>query len=146
MTTSFATDATDVAEQLRWLLSRLCASTPGMRELVAVADDGQSLVHSDGMGRAEADRLSAVCIAFGRLAGGAGRAFDRGRPSKILTDFERGYLMVSRVNAHCLLGAVANHDANLAELAYDISVFAQQIASALTPVMVRDIRSALPTD
>jgi uncharacterized protein len=131
--------------QLQWLLSRACSDIEGANESVAIAADGQLLAVSDGMTRPAADRLRAVTFAFGALARGTGQAFDLGGPGKVIIDLDRGYLIVSFISAYCLLGLVVSGDADLGALTYDVATFANQIGSALTDVMVREIGAAWAT-
>ena len=133
------------AEQLQWLLSRICSDTAGVKASVAIAADGQLLAVADGMTRPAADRLRAVTFAFSALARGSGNAFELGQAGKVIIDLDRGYLMVTFVNAHRLLGIVATNDADLGALAYDMAVLTNQIASTITDVMVRETGTALAT-
>src|SRR5204863_1437671 len=95
------------AEQLRWLLSRFLRGTPGIMETAAIDADGELLALSEGLSRTAGQRLGAVTFACSALARGTGDAFALGPASKVVMDLDFGYLVVTALNDHCLLGIVA---------------------------------------
>ena len=128
------------AQQFNWLLARFAAETAGVGEAIAVSSDGLLVAMSSNLSRADADRLAAITSAITSLANGASRVYDLGETNKIIIDLDRGYLLVSSVSPGAALGVLAGKEANLGNLAYDIAVFANRIASILTPALIDELK------
>ncbi len=51
---------TNPADNLNWLLERLCSTVPGIRQAVVVSSDGLAMAKSEGVDRETAERLAAA--------------------------------------------------------------------------------------
>ncbi|MGH8948352.1 MAG: roadblock/LC7 domain-containing protein, partial [Acidimicrobiia bacterium] len=51
---------TDAATNLNWLLERLCATVPAIKQAVVVSSDGLAMAKSQDVDRETAERLAAV--------------------------------------------------------------------------------------
>src|SRR5262245_2189957 len=121
------------AQQFNWLLGRFATETAGVNEAIAVSSDGLLIAMSSNLTRADADRLAAITSAITSLANGAARVYDLGATNKVIIDLDRGYLLVSAISPGSALGVLANKDANLGNLAYDMAMFANRAGAVLTP-------------
>jgi uncharacterized protein len=130
------------AEQLRWLLSRFLRRMQGIMQTAAIAADGELLAVSEGLTRAAGRRLGAITFACNALARGTGNAFALGPASKVIMDLDHGYLVVTALNDHWLLGIVATKEVDLGALAYDVKALADQIGGTVTDDLVDAMRAA----
>jgi predicted regulator of Ras-like GTPase activity (Roadblock/LC7/MglB family) len=131
------------AAQIQWLLSRFASGTEGVTDTVAIASDGRLLATSDALTRTDADRLATVTAAFANLARGAGTGFELGEPVHVVVDLEGGFLVIKTINANCVLGILANAEADLDELAYDVTTFTKQVGGAITAAVVAELAAAI---
>ena len=130
------------AEQLRWLLSRFLRGMPGIVETAVIAADGELLAVSEGLTRTAGQRLGAVAFACTALARGTGNAFAMGPANKVFIDLDHGYLVVTVLNDHWLLGIVATKEVDLEALANDVTTLADQIGGTVTDDLVDAMRAA----
>jgi uncharacterized protein len=131
------------AQQFNWLLGRFATETAGVHEAIAVSSDGLLVAMSAGASRADADRLAAITSAIASLANGAARVYDLGAPNKVIIDLDRGYLLVSAIRPGAVLGVLADKDANLGNLAYDMAMFANRAGAVLTPHLVDELKTTV---
>jgi uncharacterized protein len=131
------------AQQFNWLLARFAAETAGVGEAIAVSSDGLLVAMSSNLSRADADRLAAITSAINSLASGASRVYNLGETNKIIIDLDRGYLLVSVISPGAALGVLAGREANLGNLAYDMAVFANRVASILTPALIDELKTTV---
>jgi uncharacterized protein len=131
------------AQQFNWLLARFATETAGVGEAIAVSSDGLLVAMSSNLSRADADRLAAITSAINSLASGASRVYNLGETNKIIIDLDRGYLLVSTVSPGAALGVLAGKEANLGNLAYDMAVFANRVASILTPTLIDELKTTV---
>ena len=87
----------DAANNLNWLLERLCETVPAIRQAVVVSSDGLALAKSDDVDRDTADRLAAVSSGMVGLAYGSAGRFGVGPVSNIIVEMERGWLFVTGI-------------------------------------------------
>ncbi|HEV2088410.1 MAG TPA: roadblock/LC7 domain-containing protein [Cryptosporangiaceae bacterium] len=131
------------AENFSWLLSRFSEQTPGVREVIAVSADGLLMSMSSGLDRNRGDQLAAITSAIVSLASGASRCYDLGETNKVVIDLERGYLMVSSISAGSALGVLADRNANLGTIAYEVAVFVNRASPVLSPQLIDELRRSL---
>ncbi|MET8281427.1 roadblock/LC7 domain-containing protein [Micromonospora sp. NPDC005174] len=128
------------AQQFNWLLERFASDTAGVLEAIAVSSDGLLVALSATLSRTDADRLSAITSALSSLASGTSRVYDLGATNKVIIDMQRGYLLVSAINTRCSLGVLAQKDASLGNLAYEMAVFANHAGPVLTPQLIDELK------
>ncbi|MGC4853033.1 roadblock/LC7 domain-containing protein [Micromonospora sp. DT4] len=128
------------AQQFNWLLERFASDTAGVLEAIAVSSDGLLVALSATLSRADADRLAAITSALASLASGTSRVYDLGATNKVIIDMQRGYLLVSAISTGCSLGVLAQKDASLGNLAYEMAVFANHAGPVLTPQLIDELK------
>jgi uncharacterized protein len=131
------------AQKFNWLLGKFATETAGVHEAIAVSSDGLLMAMSAGQDRASADRLAAITSGITSLASGAARAYQLGGLNKVIIDLTHGYLLVSAISAGSVLGVVAAKAANLGNVAYEMTRFANRAGVALTPQLVNELKNSL---
>ncbi|MGW1045380.1 roadblock/LC7 domain-containing protein [Streptomyces sp. NPDC002547] len=130
------------ASDFNWLLQSFSSQTSGVTDAVAVSSDGLLIAASNPNNRATSDRLAAVISGITSLAFGASATRDLGTVDKVIIDFSGGYLLVSSIAAGCALGVIAEKDASLSNLAYEITLFASRVGETLTPRLISELTNS----
>jgi predicted regulator of Ras-like GTPase activity (Roadblock/LC7/MglB family) len=133
------------AQNFNWLLGKFAAETAGVLEAIAVSSDGLLMAMSAGQDRAGADRLAAITSGIVSLAGGAARCYQLGTLNKVIIDMAHGYLLVSAISSGSVLGVIAAKTANLGNIAYEMTLFANRAGVALTPQLINELKNSLDT-
>ena len=131
------------AQNFNWLLGRFASETAGVIEAIAVSSDGLLMGMSAGQDRAGADRLGAIVSGITSLAGGAARCYQLGTLNKVIVDMAHGYLLVSAISSGSVLGVIASKSANLGNVAYEMTLFANRAGAALTPQLINELKNSL---
>jgi predicted regulator of Ras-like GTPase activity (Roadblock/LC7/MglB family) len=130
------------AKTFSWLLSTFAAGTAGVVEATAVSADGLVMAMSSTDDRANADRLAAIVSGMRSLAGGAAEWYSLGSLNKVIVDMSAGYLLIMSISSGSVLGVIADRSANLGNVAYEMTLFANRAGSALTPQLIAELKNA----
>jgi predicted regulator of Ras-like GTPase activity (Roadblock/LC7/MglB family) len=131
------------AKTFNWLLDNFTQNTVGVVEAVAVSSDGLPIAMSAIKDRANADRLAAVVSGMTSLAGGAAHMYDMGDLNRVIVDLTRGYLLVTAISVGSVMGVIASRNANLGNVAYEMTLFANRAGAALTPQLIIELKNSV---
>jgi predicted regulator of Ras-like GTPase activity (Roadblock/LC7/MglB family) len=131
------------AKTFNWLLDNFTQNTVGVVEAVAVSSDGLPIAMSAIKDRANADRLAAVVSGMTSLAGGAAHMYDMGDLNRVIVDLTRGYLLVTAISVGSVMGVIASRSANLGNVAYEMTLFANRAGAALTPQLIIELKNSV---
>jgi predicted regulator of Ras-like GTPase activity (Roadblock/LC7/MglB family) len=131
------------AKTFNWLLDNFTQNTVGVVEAVAVSSDGLPIAMSAIKDRANADRLAAVVSGMTSLAGGAAHMYDMGDLNRVIVDLTRGYLLVTAISVGSVMGVIAARNANLGNVAYEMTLFANRAGAALTPQLIIELKNSV---
>jgi len=137
------TDLSAEAKTFNWLLDSFTANTVGVLEAVAVSSDGLPIAMSAIKDRANADRLAAVVSGMTSLAGGAAHCYSLGDLNRVIVDLTRGYLLVTAISVGSVMGVIASRSANLGNVAYEMTLFANRAGAALTPQLIIELKNSV---
>ena len=137
---SISDDVRDVS----WLLDHFVTGTLGVEQAVAVSSDGLLLAISTPLTRADADKLAATISGLTSLALTASRLLGKGPLQQVITEFGRGYLLVSTISDGSCLGVVAEQDCDLGLVGYESAMLMQRIGSLLTPQLIAELKISVP--
>jgi len=129
------------AAGFNWLLSRFAEQTAGVRNAIAVSSDGLMIAVCQTGSRADSDRLSAIVAGMTSLAYGAANGYGLGTLNKVIVDMTDGYLLVSSIGAGSTLGVIAARSANLGNIAYEMTLFANRAGAVLTPQLIHELKT-----
>lgn len=133
----------DAANNLNWLVERLCDTVPAIKQAVVVSSDGLPLASSDGVGRETADRLAAVSSGMIGLAYGAAGRFGAGAVSNVIVEMERGWLFVTGIRDGSLICCLTEKEVDMAAIAFEMSIFVQRVGESLTAEVRNELKSLL---
>jgi len=131
------------AKTFNWLLESFASNTAGVVGAVAVSSDGLLMALSSIKDRANAERLAAVVSGMTSLAGGAASCYALGILNRVIVDMSDGYLLITTISAGSVLGVIADRSANLATVAYEMTLFAQRAGAALTPMLIVELKNSI---
>lgn len=131
------------ARNFNWLLGKFATETPGVSEAVAVSSDGLLMAVSEAQDMPNAWRLGAIVSGMTSLAGGAARTYELGALNKVIIDMADGYLLITAISIGAVLGVIANKSANLGNVAYEMTLFANRAGGALTPQLIAELKRAI---
>jgi len=131
------------AKTFNWLLDNFTQNTVGVIEAVAVSSDGLPIAMSAIQDRANADRLAAVVSGMTSLAGGAAHMYNMGDLNRVIVDLTRGYLLVTAISIGSVMGVIAARTANLGNVAYEMTLFANRAGAALTPQLIIELKNSV---
>jgi predicted regulator of Ras-like GTPase activity (Roadblock/LC7/MglB family) len=132
------------SQTFNWLLAAFVRKTDGVRDAVAVSSDGLLIAVSDGLGRTDADHLSAIVSGLASLARSASRRYEFDGVKLIMIEMGRGFLLVSAIRDGSCLGVLADSSGELGLVGYEMAVLAERAGDLLTPALITDLRQALP--
>lgn len=138
--TTPASEASAEAQNFNWLVARFTQKTAGAVAAIAVSSDGLLIAMSGGLGRADADRLAAICSATLSLAHGVSDCCPLGEPDKVVIELTHGFLLVCTISTGCMLGVLASKEASLGAVAYEAAMFANRVSAVLTPRLIEELK------
>lgn len=137
-------DLSAEAQSLNWLVANFVDRVPGVKESAVVSSDGLLIAVSDGLGRAEADRLAAVAAGLMSIARGVSGPLDAGRVNEIIIEFDWALLFVMRISEGSTLAVIASRPCDVGQIGYEMAVLVEKAETALTPDLIDELKTALP--
>jgi hypothetical protein len=134
---------TDAATNLNWLLERLCATVPAIKQAVVVSSDGLAMAKSQDVNRETAERLAAVSSGMIGLAYGSAGRFGAGAVSNIIVEMQQGWLFVTGIRHGSLLCCLTSKEIDLGAVAFEMSIFVQRVGDSLTPDIREELKARL---
>jgi uncharacterized protein len=134
---------TDAATNLNWLLERLCATVPAIKQAVVVSSDGLAMAKSQDVDRESAERLAAVSAGMIGLAYGSAGRFGAGAVSNIIVEMQQAWLFVTGIREGSLLCCLTSKEIDLGAVAFEMSIFVQRVGDSLTPDIREELKARL---
>jgi len=112
--------------QLDWLLDDLVMRVAPVTKAVILSQDGIALAASQSLARDDAEHLAALAAGFQSLAKGAGSHFGGGAVRQTIIEMESGFLFVTAAGSGTCLAVIANRDADLGHVAYEMAILVRR--------------------
>jgi len=122
---------TTSAKDLNWLLDDLIERVAQAERAVVLSADGLLIASSRGLGREDAEHLSAVAAGFQSLARGAGRHFGGGAVRQTIIEMESAFLFVTAAGRGACLAVLAAEDADIGLIAYEMAMLVTRVGQYL---------------
>ena len=139
------TSLSSQAQNVNWLLSSFTENDAFIEQTIAVSSDGLLMATSSSVDRATDDRLAAVISGLRSLSEGGARVMGKGSVNQVIVEMDRGFLFVSAIGDGSVLGVLANRQADLAAVGYEMTLIVDRIGSVLTPEIVAELKNGLAT-
>jgi uncharacterized protein len=120
-------------QDLSWLITDFTERVPDALHAAVVSSDGVPVAVSDGLPPARVEQLSAITSGLISMARGAASTFDGGAVTQTLVTMREGVLVIVAISNGSSLAVLAVIDADLDQIAYEMTVLAEQAGSVLTP-------------
>jgi predicted regulator of Ras-like GTPase activity (Roadblock/LC7/MglB family) len=120
---------------ITWLVNDLVERVAHAEQAVVLSADGLLIAKSAGLGREDAEHLSAVAAGLHGLARGAGRRFGRGSVRQTIIEMESGFLFVTAGGNGACLAVLGTEDADVGLIAYEMAMIVARVGQYLsTPI------------
>lgn len=113
---------TNAATDLTWLVDDLVDRLAEVRHAVVLSADGLRITSSQGLGREDAEHLSAVAAGVQSLARGVGKHFDAGEVRQTVIEMDDAFLFVIAAGHGACLAVMSAADADVGLVAYEMAM------------------------
>ncbi|WP_405139444.1 roadblock/LC7 domain-containing protein [Sphaerisporangium sp. NBC_01403] len=117
---------------LTWLLDDLVSRVREAEHGIVLSTDGLLLATSRGLGKADAEHLSAVAAGIQSLAQGASERFGGGAVRQTIIALKSAYLVVTVAGEGACLAVLCAHDADVGLVAYEMAMLVTRVGQYLT--------------
>jgi predicted regulator of Ras-like GTPase activity (Roadblock/LC7/MglB family) len=120
-------------QDLDWLVTNFVERVPHVAHALIMSSDGLPMAVSDGFPPDRADQLAVVTSGLSSLAQGASRVFDGGMVVQTIVELEGGLLIVMTISHAANLAVLAEPDAALGIIAYEMTLLVERAGRMITP-------------
>jgi predicted regulator of Ras-like GTPase activity (Roadblock/LC7/MglB family) len=128
---------------LDFVLNRFVEDVEGVAFAQTVSADGMHLAASAGADSACHDTFAAIASGLASLTDSSVELFGLGVMHRQIIEASNGWVLLSRVSQTASLGVVANRNADLGLIGYEMTRLAKQLGDALSPAVVDRLKGAL---
>jgi hypothetical protein len=121
------------SRDLSWLITDFTDRVPDVLHAVVVSADGVCLAASAEIWPDRLEHLSAVTAGLASLARGSIGIVDRGDLVQTLVSMEEAAFVIMAISDGSSLAALAGPDADLDQVAYEMTILTEQAGTVLTP-------------
>jgi len=126
------TQKTGSSSDLGWLLDDLVHRLPHTRSAVVLSADGLLIASSQGVTQDDGEHLAAVASGIQSLAKGAGVRFGGGPVRQTIVEMQSAFLLVSVAGKGACLAVLADEDADVGLIAYEMAMLVTAMGHHLT--------------
>lgn len=117
---------------LTWLIDDMVTRVEGAEHGVVLSRDGLLMASSRGLGREDAEHLSAVASGIQSLAKGAGERFGGGAVRQTVVEMRSAYLIVTVAGEGACLAVLCNENADIGLIAYEMAMLVTRVGQHLS--------------
>ncbi|MER5268091.1 roadblock/LC7 domain-containing protein [Actinosynnema sp. NPDC002837] len=129
-------------DQFGWLVSNFADRVPGVAHAVVISVDGLLLTASTGLPDDRADQLAAIAAGVASLTESAARCFDGGGVLRSVIEMQYGIMLLMSIRDGSCLAVLAAPDADVGQVAYEMTVVVDQVGQLLTPELRAQLHGA----
>lgn len=118
--------------ELVWLIDDFVQRVTDAQDAIVLSGDGLLMAASGGLGREDAEHLSAVAASLFGLGRGAGLRFGKGTVRQAILEMDSGYLFVTAAGSGACLAVLGAEDTDLGLMAYEMAVLVVRVGQYLT--------------
>ncbi len=127
-----------------WLLDSYVRTVPRTRHALAVSADGLLMAMSTELDRTSGDQMAAIVAGLASLTRGSARHLRAGEVRQAIVEMDTAFLVLMSISDGSLLAVVAEADADIGLVGYEMAMLVTRAESTLTPQLVSELRSRLP--
>jgi predicted regulator of Ras-like GTPase activity (Roadblock/LC7/MglB family) len=132
------------AANFNWLLGNFVRSVPGVRHTLVVSADGLLMAMSEDLDRTSGDQMAAIVSGLSSLTRGASRQLRAGQVRQCVVEMDELFLFTTTISDGSVLAVVAEADADVGLVGYEMTVLVAQAETTMTPQLVAQMRAQLP--
>ncbi|MBB5959038.1 hypothetical protein FHS29_005658 [Saccharothrix tamanrassetensis] len=129
-------------DRFGWLVSNFAERVPGVAHAVVISVDGLLLTASNGLPEDRAEQLSAIAAGVASLTESAARCFDGGGVLRSVIEMQYGIMLLMSIRDGSCLAVLAAPDADVGQVAYEMTVVVEQVGQLLTPELRAQLHGA----
>ncbi|WP_447003109.1 roadblock/LC7 domain-containing protein [Saccharothrix isguenensis] len=129
-------------DQFGWLVGNFAERVPGVAHAVVISVDGLLLTASSGLPDDRADQLAAIAAGVASLTESAARCFDGGGVLRSVVEMQYGIMLLMSIRDGSCLAVLAAPDADVGQVAYEMTVVVDQVGQLLTPELRAQLHGA----
>jgi hypothetical protein len=129
-------------DQFGWLVGNFADRVPGVAHAVVISVDGLLLTASNGLPDDRADQLAAIAAGVASLTDAAARCFDGGGVLRSVIEMQYGIMLLMSIRDGSCLAVLAAPDADVGQIAYEMTVVVDQVGQLLTPELRAQLHGA----
>jgi predicted regulator of Ras-like GTPase activity (Roadblock/LC7/MglB family) len=133
------------AQNFNWLVDNFVDTAVGVTDAVAVSSDGLLMAMSRGLGRDDAEHVSAIVTGFVSLGLSTSSCFGFEGLNQVIVAMKGGYLFVSSISDGSALGVVATAGCDIGLVGYQTTLLVERAGSVLTPELISELRGSVLT-
>lgn len=127
-----------------WLLNQFAKETAGVLETIAVSSDGFLLAASSKTDEQQnGEQLAAVTAGLTSLTRGAADLFGMERVEQVLIEMSGGHMFTSTISDGSSLAVLAEKNADLGLIGYEMALLIERVGAVLTPQLVHQLTNPL---
>ncbi|MEU3646285.1 hypothetical protein SAMN04488564_106185 [Lentzea waywayandensis] len=120
-------------DQFGWLVTNFAERTPGIEHAVVISADGLVLISSSKLPEHVAPQFAAIVAGVVSLADSASKCFAGESVVRTVVQMDRGVMLLSAISDGSVLAVLASSSADVAQIAYEMTVVVRQVGQLLTP-------------
>lgn len=128
---------------LDFVLNRFVTDVDGVLFAQTVSADGMHLAASQGSDSARHDTFAAIASGLASLTDSSVELFGLGAMNRQIIEASNGWVLLSRVSVTASLGVVAERQADLGLIGYEMTRLSKQLGDALSPAVVDRLKGVL---
>ena len=128
---------------LDFVLNRFVGDVEGVLFAQTVSADGMHLAAAAGSDSARHDTFAAIASGLASLTDSSVELFGLGSMHRQIIEASNGWILLSRVSHTASLGVVAERQADLGLIGYEMTRLSKQLGDALSPAVVDRLKGAL---
>jgi predicted regulator of Ras-like GTPase activity (Roadblock/LC7/MglB family) len=112
---------------LDWLVDDLVGRVAHVQKAAVLSRDGLALGTSSGLGREDAEHLSALAAGIQSLANGGAVHFGGGQVHQTVIEMDQNFLFVTAAGQGTCLAVLAGSKADVGLVAYEMALIVKQV-------------------
>jgi uncharacterized protein len=123
---------TSTAVDITWLVNDLVDRVAHVEHAVVLSADGLLIARSAGLGREDAEHLSAVAAGMYGLARGAARRFGRGSVRQTIIEMSSAFLFVTAGGNGACVAVLSGEHSDVGLIAYEMEMLVARVGQYLS--------------
>jgi predicted regulator of Ras-like GTPase activity (Roadblock/LC7/MglB family) len=131
------------AAKFSWLLEKFVSDTVGVTDTIAVSSDGLLLAAATSTASENVEKFAAIVSGVNSLTNGAADCFGQEGVVQVVVEMTASFLFIARISEGSCLGVLAERNADIGFIAYEMTLLVDRAGKVLTPELVQELQNLL---